>query len=197
MKVIPHIRFEKMVDLVEGRLRGDELLEAAEHLDRCADCAAQRTNLENTITVMHSDASEDAPRPAVAAALSAFHLRAGRETSVVKRLVAALTFDSLQSAPAVGIRAGTDAGRQLVFSAGKSQVHLQVKPDADGWVVSGQVLGDCPGGTVEMSNALAAFKVALNTMCEFELPPVCEGSYKFLLRLGDVEMEIPELKLGA
>ncbi|HSB12689.1 MAG TPA: hypothetical protein VLM38_24580 [Blastocatellia bacterium] len=198
MKVtLPHIRFEEMVDLVEGRLGGDELLQARAHLDRCEGCAAQRTRLEDTIKMMREDASEDAPRQAIAGALSSFRSRARGEASALRRLVAALTFDSLQAVPAMGMRAAAGAGRQLVFSAGESQLHLQVKPDAEGWVLCGQVLGECAGGTVELSNASAAVRVALNPMCEFELPAMAEGAYKLLLRLGDIEMEIPELNLGA
>lgn len=198
MKVtFPHIQFEKIVDLVESRLSGDELLQAQEHLTACERCTTQLASLNQTVEMMRADTTEDAPRYAIAGALSSFRSRAIAKPSALQRLVAALTFDSLQAAPAMGVRAGARAERQLVFSAGENQVHLQLTPAAGDWVVSGQVLGECEGGTVELSGAPGTVKVALNDLCEFTLPPLAGGSYALVVRLAEVEMEIPELKLGA
>lgn len=192
----PHVQFEKLVDLAEQRLVGEELDKARAHLADCERCAEQHARLERAIKMMRVDESEDAPRAAITAVLNSFGSRARSEPSAMSRLVAILTFDSLQAAPALGLRAGSEAERQLVYAAGEIEVHLQVTPVANDWAVCGQVLGECAGGVAELSNASASIKVALDEGCEFELPAVAEGNYKLTIRAGDVEMEIPELALG-
>jgi len=198
MKVtFPHIQFENIVDLAEGRLSGGELLQAQGHLAACERCRTQLADLKQTVELMRSDTAEDAPRYAIAGALSSFRSRAIGEPSALQRIVAALTFDSFQAAPATGVRAGARAERHLGFSAGKNEVHLQVTPSGGDWVISGQVLGECQGGTVELRGTAGTVKVALNDLNEFTLPPQTGGSYSLVVRLADVEMEIPEVKLGA
>jgi len=116
--------------------------------------------------------------------------------SLIKRLLAALTFDSSQMTPALGVRAGAAAGRQLLFSAGDSELHLQIAPAGEQWQITGQVLGPCAGGSVELRGANETLNAALNELCEFTLAPLAAGVYALALRLGDVELEIPELEIG-
>ena len=208
MKLNSHpVTFARLADLVEGRLTADERGEVQAHVGACARCSAQVAQLEAVTGLMRTDASVDAPRDVLAAAVSLFASRreadaAGRSPSVVRRLLATLTFDSARVAPAFGVRSGhgADAARQLIFSAGASDIDLRLARVAEGWAVSGQVLGECAGGSVEIEGAgetAARFEVALSELCEFSLPPVSDGSYKLLLRLPGAEVQIPELDLRA
>ncbi|HYH85081.1 MAG TPA: hypothetical protein VEX60_06325, partial [Pyrinomonadaceae bacterium] len=152
--------------------------------------------------LMRADTSEDAPRDAIFNAIGMFRARAPAVAapSILRRIVAALTFDSNALTPAFGVRSGQSAPvRQLLFSAGDFDVDLRLASGGEGWTVSGQVLGRCEGGEVELGEAgrAARSSAALNDLCEFTLPPVPEGSYALRLRLGDTEIEIPELDLRA
>ena len=62
--------------------------------------------------------------------------------------------------------------------------------------MTGQVLGPCAGGTVELRGASDTLSVALNELCEFTLVPLVAGVYTLTLRLGEVDLEIPELVIG-
>ncbi|MBD0327236.1 MAG: hypothetical protein ICV68_12440 [Pyrinomonadaceae bacterium] len=194
-----HLPFEKIADLAEGRLLAAERDAARAHLSGCARCSAQLARLERTINLMRADKTEDAPRDVLSSVLNMFRQRAdAKEPSLVRRVLAALSFDSAQATPAYGVRSGQAAARQMLYSAGDNDLDLRVQPSGDAWVVSGQVLGECAaGGRVELAGADTEIAAELNELCEFTLPAVPSGSYTLRLRLSEVEVEIPELHLRA
>ena len=195
------VPFERLVDLVEGRLSREERAATQSHVGACRRCSEQVARLEKTLGLMRADASEDAPCDAVAYAVSLFRARRAADPtpSLVERIVASLTFDSLRAAPAFGVRSGGAApGRQLMFAAGERDIDLRVSETAEGFALAGQVLGECAGGRVELEGAEGARAEAdLYVLCEFSLPPVPAGSYRVVLHLGEVEVEVPGLELRA
>jgi anti-sigma factor RsiW len=203
MRLTPqHIQFARLADLVEGRLSAAEANEERAHLSDCARCSRQAAQLGHLAALMRADTAEDAPPDVLNGVIRMFRARRveARGTGLLRRLVAALTFDSSGLIPAFGVRSGQTApARQLLFSAGDFDVDLRLAPGGEGWTVSGQVLGPCPGGAVEIASAdgKAAHTAALNELCEFTLPPVPEGVYALQLRLDETEIEIPELSLRA
>lgn len=148
--------------------------------------------------LMRTDNSTDAPRDVLTYAMNIFRGRAqSTEPSLLRRIVAALSFDSsMNMAPAFGMRSGQAASRQLLYSAEQSDIDLRISSQDDQWIVAGQLLGeDCVGGRVEMEGENGSAVTGLNDLCEFTLPPVLPGSYTLRLRFGDVEVEIPQLEL--
>jgi len=199
----PHIPFARLADLAEGRLAAEDERAARAHLAECAGCSEQSAELARLTTLMRADASEDAPRDVLMEAVGLFRARRPESAAapgLLRRVVAALTFDSSTLTPAFGVRSGQAApARQLLFSAGDFDVDLRLAAGGEGWTVSGQVLGPCAGGEVEVAGAQgpAAARADLNDLCEFTLPPVPEGVYTLRLRVDEVEVEIPELSLRA
>jgi anti-sigma factor RsiW len=198
-----HISFERLADMVEGRVSAEETAGERAHIADCQRCTAQATELERVTTLMRADTSADAPRDLVFGAIQMFHSRRTESApGLLRRIVAALAFDSSTRTPAFGVRSGQAApARQLLFGAGDFDVDLRLAAGEEGWTVSGQVLGPCEGGRVEAfasgDSEEAAARASLNDLCEFTLPPVPEGVYALRLRLNDTEIEIPELSLKA
>jgi anti-sigma factor RsiW len=197
-----HIPFVRLADLAEGRLSPEEAARERTHLSSCARCSEQAAQLGRVSALLRADTSEeDAPPELVASVVGMFRARRAQagEPGLLRRLVAALTFDSSSLTPAFGVRSGQAApARQLLFSAGDFDVDLRLAPGGEGWTVSGQVLGSCTGGRVVLVSADGkAIRAALNELCEFTLPPVPEGIYALQLRLEETEIEIPELSLRA
>jgi anti-sigma factor RsiW len=62
-----HVSFERLVDLVEGRLPANEQSQLLVHLSDCARCAADKAWLERVIGLMRADTAEDAPPPSLPA----------------------------------------------------------------------------------------------------------------------------------
>ena len=204
MRLTPeHIAFERLADMVEGRLPAEETEGLRAHLADCKRCSARAAELERVTTLMRADNSADAPRDLVFNAIQLFHSRRTESApGLLRRILAALTFDSSTRTPAFGVRSGQAApARQMLFGAGDFDVDLRLAAGEEGWTVSGQVLGPCAGGSVEAFASGAseepAARASLNDLCEFTLPPVPEGTYALRLRLNDTEIEIPELSLKA
>lgn len=193
-----HLPFEKLTDLAENRLTGDERTAAQTHLNACSRCSTQFEKVEQTINLMRTDEAVDAPRDVLASTLNLFRARADEgQPSLARRVMAALSFDSTQLTPAYGVRSGQATARQMLYSAGENDLDLRVTPSGETWIVSGQVLGECAGGRVELAGATGEAAAELNELCEFSLPPVPNGTYTLRLRLSDVEVEVPELQLRA
>jgi hypothetical protein len=194
-----HIPFAKLADLAEKRAAADERTASMAHLSSCAVCGQQVERMERVLGLMKADTATDAPRDVLAYALNIFSEKA-REPSLLKRIVAALSFDSSSNlAPAFGVRSGQTTSRQLLYSAEENDIDLRITPEQENWIVAGQVLGeDCVGGRIELEGRSGQLTAAdLNDLCEFVLPPVPTGSYTVRLRLGNVEVEIPQLELRA
>src|SRR5689334_87455 len=119
-----HIAFERLADMVEGRLSAEEAGDERTHLASCARCSAQAAELSRVTTLMRADTTEDAPRDLVFNAVQLFHSRRTElQPGLLRRIVAALTFDSSTRTPAFGVRSGQAApARQLLFGAGDFDV---------------------------------------------------------------------------
>jgi hypothetical protein len=193
-----HIPFSALADLAEKRTATDERSELMTHISTCTKCRDELQRLEQLMMLMKTDTEPDAPRDLIAYAVNIFAQRGeSGAPSILRRIVAALTFDSSANlVPAFGLRSGQVASRQLVFSAEGNDVDLRLTPLKDQWVVAGQLLGqDCGAGEVRLEGETRSAAAPLNELCEFTLPPVPSGSYKLFLRLGNIEVEVPQLEL--
>lgn len=192
-----HISHEKLADLIDGRATLEEQAQLMTHISDCHRCGNEYQRLERLITLMRSDSSEDAPKDVIANAIGLFrdHVTS-REPPVLRRLVAELIFDSLNMAPAFGIRSGQAASRQLIYSAEENDIDLRLTFNNEMWVVSGQVLReDCVEGHVEIDGPGGVRSAALNETCEFVLPAVSPGDYVLRVSMPDLLVEIPQLEL--
>jgi hypothetical protein len=170
------------------------------HLSACSQCAGEFERVGDVLELMRSDTATDAPRDVLAHAVNIFRGRdQSSEPSLLRRIVAALSFDSsMNMTPAFGVRSGQATSRQLLYSAEQSDIDLRISSQDDQWIVAGQLLGrDCVGGRVEIEGESGLAVVALNELCEFRLPPLPPGSYTLRLLFPDAEVEIPRLELRA
>ncbi len=174
MKTSRHITFSKLVDLAEDRGAADERAASMAHISACSSCAGELRRLEQVMGLMRTD------------------------TSLLRRVIAQLSFDSINLAPAFGVRSGQAASRQLLYSAEENDVDLRITAQDDKWVVAGQVLGQhCDGGQVEIQGEPGSAAASLNDLCEFKLPAVSPGSYTLRLRLTNLEVVVTQLELRA
>lgn len=192
----PHIEFERIADLIEGRAPNDEKVASMAHISSCLQCSDMMNEIEQAIQLMKSDTSEDAPGYVVAAALMAFRSRTPPRESGLRRILAALKFDSSNLTPAFGLRSSAQTERQMIFSAGDNELQLQISRTGEEWLIAGQVLGNCSGGHIELRGADFTLLTGLNELCEFTLPLVSSGSYGLTLKMGEAELYIPDLRLG-
>jgi anti-sigma factor RsiW len=190
-----HIPLEQLADLADKRVTAAERSELSAHLSSCGDCSSELTRLTNAITNMRADDSIDAPRDVLFHAINLFPRAV--TTSVVRRILAVLTFDSFTSAPAFGTRSGLSDSRQLIFSAGDHDIDLHISTKDNTWTIAGQILGsvDCGKGNLLLENDDYSVSSELSGSCEFKIADVPPGDYHLRLSLADLELEVPRLEL--
>ena len=191
----PHISFTELTDMADQYSQAS--VENLEHLALCSDCTGELESIRQTIGLMKSDSAEDTPRELVENVKEIFRgRRVNAESALLARVMAALTFDSLTTAPAFGLRSQTTSGRQLVYSTDEADIDVRVSPEKDGWQIAGQILGsDCGNGNVKLHSDSFSASVELNELCEFSFGSVPNGIYKISVRLPGLLIETPPLEL--
>ena len=122
------------------------------------------------------------------------------------RLVRAmLSFDSWASSPlAAGMRATGSATRHLLFSADGRDIDLRISPAAQTYALTGQILGPDETGVIALaaqrddgSEAPEVRLAVLDELGEFRLDGVVSGTYVMTLRVGNDEILLPPIAVGA
>ena len=192
-----HIPLETLLDVAENRLTSVALETALTHLETCSGCSEKLRRVQQVILLMRTDTAKDAPRDVLASAINIFSPE--KKPAILRRVVAALIFDSRSARPAFGMRSLHTDWRQLLYSAqysdGDSDIDLRIKVQNEECIIAGQVIHEgCSGGLVEISGASGSTQTALNALCEFTLPAIPVGKYSLRVMLPDVEIEIPDLE---
>jgi hypothetical protein len=192
----PHISFTELADLADEHSSPSS--EALRHLAECSHCSFQLQTIRQTTSLMKSDLIENAPANLVSYAKGIFRQRvAHRKPSTLSRIVAALTFDSFNAAPAYGLRSQAGVGRQLVYSTKTVDIDVRVSVEDEEWQIAGQVPGLlCTSGEVTLESDSFSATAKLNELCEFSFSSVPEGTYRISVQLPDVTIETPPLEIG-
>jgi hypothetical protein len=144
---------------------------------------------------------DDAPPQVIERAIGLWEPRArsaaASRRGLVRRLAAALTFDSGNASPlAWGMRSSGSAVRQLLYSVEGRDIDLRIAPtDTGRYTLSGQVLGPDVLGVVvlEPVGGGERAETALSELGEFRLPAVAAGDYRITLELADTAIDLPPL----
>jgi len=195
-----HIPFSQLVDYVEGDLPLDQRVDLEAHVAACSRCFRELAQLERLVGLLRTDDRQDAPSFIIDRTKELFPLRTmptPASAGLRSRILAALHFDSLGLAPAFGVRSGKPGARQLLFSTGTDEIDLRIELAGQEWTVSGQVLGEsAPGGRAILQGPAGLSQTTLNELSEFTLPPVRAGTYKLVLCLADIDVELEEIRIG-
>jgi anti-sigma factor RsiW len=193
-----HIPFDRLIDLVEGRLSPDEQTQMQAHTSACSRCATQLAWLERVIGLMRTNDYEEPPARVAANISREFgSYSPSPSPSLPQRIMAVLRFDSAQLPLSVGRRSGSSTDRQLLFKADTLDLEVQITQSGSLWEVSGQLLNADESGRAELHGSVGEVRAALNEVGEFLLTPVPAGRYTLILHLTTVEIEIAELEIGA
>ncbi len=121
-----------------------------------------------------------------------------RVAAALQRVVAVLSFDSWAATPALAMRSGAGATRQLVFDAPAGSVDLRIAPAAGTYTLAGQWLGEDGAGTVELADADGhpAASAPLDDAGAFHFDGLTEGAYRLTLSVSGTLIELPPLALG-
>jgi hypothetical protein len=203
------LSFATLVDWVEGRLPPDEAAIVAEQVEQ-ADAAtrADVAWLRSFAQISSQFVMADPPPEVRQRLVRRFEatMQGRQQPAPLRRLVAALRFDTSSQPAPVGIRAaGTPlAERQLIYSTDLIDIALNIHPrlrdrrlDINGQIFAeGQPLPDRLGiqlliGTTEQGITYA------DDLGEFVFEAVPPGSYDLAVVSDRFEVVIPQLELKA
>lgn len=193
-----HLSDQHLADYAEGRMSASDLKAAEMHVSICIHCTRQTLAFRRLIDLMQTDESEDAPEHVLNRAFRLLRTQrlSKAEARPRRTLTALLRRDSAQSGFAFGVRGGPIPTRQLLFEIGNgSELEVRIEQAHGGWLVAGQILGPCNRGQVVLEGVAGETTTELNELCEFSLPPHPGPVYKLVLRLEDVEVDVPILEL--
>jgi len=192
-----HILFDRLIDLVEGRLSPDEQIQMQAHTSACSRCATQLAWLERVIGLIRTNDYEEPPARVAAEISRVFgSYSPSASSSLRQRIMAVLRFDSAQLPLSVGRRSGSSTERQLLFTAETLDMEVRITQSGSLWEVSGQVLNADTRGLAELQGPAVEVRATLNEVGEFLLTPVPPGRYALILQLTTVEIEIAGLAIG-
>lgn len=191
-----HIEFEKLLKKFEGLLAENESVEISAHLAECCDCAAQSDKLEKFFSYANDKPQEEVGQAVTARLLNIFQPKKAfevKKASFGKRLLAVLAFDDWQTA--LNERFTFSDTRQLLYKAEKYDIDLRLNFIGDKCQLSGQILPDCKGATIEIISENIREKTGLNEDCEFVFPLVSQNVYDLHIHFKDFFIEIPNFSL--
>lgn len=160
------------------------------------------------LTVLAHDASQlrDAPQGWVDAAVALWKIAprpAPRAPQLWTRIAAALSFDSWATPQlALGMRSTALDNRHLLFSAEGRDIDLRITHGVDRFALTGQVLGPDESGEVVLSSpsdktgSSVLMSAKLDSLGEFRLGGVDQGTYQLTLRMGVEEIVLPPIVIG-
>ncbi len=125
--------------------------------------------------------------------------------AALRRVVAALSFDSWAPTPmAMGLRAALSDTRHLLFTAEGRDVDLRISPVAEHFALTGQILGPDESGVIELvaeaggqTPGAVPQVTTLDELGEFRIDGVRRGNYRLTLRVGNDEIVLPPIEVGA
>ncbi|MEQ1804460.1 MAG: hypothetical protein ABL900_03705 [Burkholderiaceae bacterium] len=160
------------------------------------------------LTDLASEASqlEDAPRGWVGAAVALWKVAprpAPQAPRLWTRIAAALSFDSWATPQlALGMRSTAVDNRHLLYSAEGRDIDLRITHGVDRFALTGQVLGPDESGEVVLSSqsgkpgSSVLMSARLDSLGEFRLDGVDQGTYQLTLRMGVEEIVLPPIVIG-
>jgi hypothetical protein len=197
MRFLPgHLSYEKLV----ARVTEEVVLTPREtsHLEACGHCRRNVGTLGKMLRLLRSKEEQSVSPETFAWAWQAFRSHAAPpQESMVQKIVAVLSAELSPLSPAFGERSAEvgPAGEdwQRLYHAGAYDLDVRVEPTGDKCTVSGQVLGPCDTGEVELKSQSVSLRARLDDFASFFLPPVPHGAYTLFLRWPGMEIKVPDL----
>ena len=196
------MKFETLVDYREGRLDAAQAEQVRAHLDiGCEQCRQQLARMERSLSALREVDRFHAPQAAVERARALFRERFRKPER--PPLLARLVFDSRTQPAFAAARGVGSAAIQTLFATETHEIDLwQEQTEGTLWYLIGQVLPR--EGEEAVAPESAVFTDAEGNRLEarlegdeFHAPELPAGVYQLDLRLGETEIVLPEVVVGA
>jgi len=193
-----HISVEELIDYAEGHVSGAAKDQIEHHLLECTECTEVKEEIWNLVLQLQSDAANEPPAELVQWGTSLFQpLAQPSNGSKLRKLVAALVFDTFDQPMLAGVRNVGTASRQLLFRAGDVDVDVKIESmeSNERITLAGQVLATSAtfleNAPVKLeSHGMTRFKTVTNMVGEFSFDEVPKDTYHLSVDLPEGQITL-------
>jgi len=193
-----HLNTEELVDYMDGRVSDQAKLALENHLASCADCTELSAEFRSLVLRLQEDASFEPPAEIVQWGLNLFQpLLQPSIGGSLRKMIAALVFDTFDQPLQAGVRRVGAPSRQLLFRAGDVDVDVKIESMEanDRITLVGQVLSttakffDSTPVKLE-SHGVVRYRTMTNLVGEFSFDEVPKDTYHLSVDLPEGQITL-------
>ena len=193
-----HINTEDLVDYMDGRVSDEGKFALENHLAKCSDCAELREEIRLLVLRLQEDAAFEPPTELVQWGINLFQpLLQPANGGKLRKLIAALVFDTFDQPLLAGVRRVGAPPRQLLFRAGDVDVDVKIESMEanDRITLVGQVLSTTAkffdNTPVKLeSHGIVRYRTMTNLVGEFSFDEVPKDTYHLSVDLPEGQITL-------
>ena len=133
-----HLNSEVVLDLLDGRIDSSQMPDLNAHIEQCSSCGRQLDEWRTIHSMLGRPHLASAPAQLLRLADSIFEPTPSPVREGIRKVVAALVFDSFAQPAFAGVRGAAEA-RQVVLRAEDFDVHVKISGDPGQQQLIGQI----------------------------------------------------------
>jgi hypothetical protein len=193
-----HINTEDLVDYMDGRVSEEGKVAVENHLSGCNDCTETKEEIRLLVFRLQEDTKFEPPAELVQWGLNLFQPLLQPSTGgKLRKLIAALVFDTFDQPLLAGIRRVGAPPRQLLFRAGDVDVDVKIESMEanDRITLVGQVLSTTAkffdNTPVKLeSHGIVRYRTVTNPVGEFSFDEVRKDTYHLSVDLPEGQITL-------
>jgi len=193
-----HLTVENIMTYVDGKTVADDKPVVEQHLSACSECAELRQELHHLVSQLQQDSACEPPSDALQWGIELFQpVMQPASGGRIRKIIAALVFDTFDQPALAGIRRVGAPPRQLLFRAGDVDVDVKIESMEanDRITLVGQVLS---GGAKFFDNTpvkleshgIVRYKTRTNLVGEFSFDEVPKDTYHLSVDLPEGQITL-------
>jgi hypothetical protein len=192
-----HITVENIMDYMDGQGNDVEKLTFETHLAGCRDCLELKQEFQALVTQLRDDSSFEPPADVVQWGVNLFQPVMQPEQGGLRKIIAALVFDTFDQPLLAGVRSVGAPPRQLLFRAGDVDVDVKIESmeTNDRITLVGQVLSSATkffdNTPVKLeSHGIVRYRTRTNVVGEFSFDEVPKDTYHLSVDLPEGQITL-------
>ena len=192
-----HITVENIMDYVDGVGKDVEKLTFETHLAGCNECSELKQEFQALVTQLREDSSFEPPADVVQWGINLFQPVMQPEKEGLRKIIAAVVFDTFDQPLLAGVRRVGTPPRQLLFRAGDVDVDVKIESMEanDRITLVGQVLSSATkffdNTPVKLeSRGIVRYRTRTNVVGEFSFDEVPKDTYHLSVDLPEGQITL-------
>lgn len=192
-----HITVENIMDYMDGQGKDVGKLTFETHLAGCRDCSELKQEFQALVTQLRDDSSFEPPADVVQWGVNLFQPVMQPEKNGLRKIIAALVFDTFDQPLLAGVRRVGAPPRQLLFRAGDVDVDVKIESMEanDRITLVGQVLSSATkffdNTPVKLeSHGIVRYRTRTNVVGEFSFDEVPKDTYHLSVDLPEGQITL-------